>query len=87
MELRTLAHFAFHPDSAAVHFDEMLGDGETESGAAGFARARDIDAVEPLEDARLIGLGIPMPVSETVNTTSGPATLALTMICPPGSVY
>ncbi len=37
MELRTVAHFAFDPNTAAMSFDEMLGDGKAQAGAANFA--------------------------------------------------
>src|SRR5690348_1865662 len=57
MKLRTFAHVAIDPQTAAMHLDEVLGDGQTETGAAGFAGARDIDAVEAFEDARLVGFG------------------------------
>src|SRR6266849_5409492 len=57
MELGAAADFAFDPDAAAVHFDDVLGDGEAEAGAAEFAGARGVDAVEALEDARLVGGG------------------------------
>jgi hypothetical protein len=55
MELRTLAHFAIHPEATAVHFDKMFGDGQTKAGASGFPGAGNIHAVETLKDARLIG--------------------------------
>ena len=57
MKSRALADFAVDPDAAAVDLNEMLGDGETKAGAAGFARARGIDAIEALENPRLVGLG------------------------------
>ncbi len=40
-----------------MDLDEMLGDGEAKSGAAGFARARGIDAIKALENPRLVRLG------------------------------
>src|SRR5260370_1640221 len=57
VELRAAADFAFDPDAAAMHFDDVLGDGQAEAGAAEFAGARDVDAVEALEDTRLVGGG------------------------------
>ena len=57
MELRTLAYLALHPEAAAMSLDEMLGDGEAKAGAADFAGARNIDAVEALKDAGLVHLG------------------------------
>src|SRR4029077_11170250 len=56
MKLRALADFALHPQATAVNFDEMLGDGEPQPGAADFARARDVHTVEALKNARLVGL-------------------------------
>src|SRR5216684_815060 len=56
MELRSLAHFAIDPDAAAVNFDKMFGDGEPQPGAADFAGTSHINAVEALEDARLVRL-------------------------------
>src|SRR5260370_16020072 len=56
MELRTLTHFALDPDAAAVNFDKVLGNGEPQPGAADFAGTGHIDAVEALEDARLVRL-------------------------------
>ena len=41
-------------DLSALQLDEMLCDREPESGAARIARARFVDAVEALEDARQI---------------------------------
>ena len=49
------ADFAFDPHAAAMHFDEVLGDGEAKTGAARFAGAGRVHAVEALEDARLVG--------------------------------
>src|SRR5712691_1687414 len=57
MELGAAADFAFDPDAAAVHFDDVLGDGEAQAGAAELAGARSVDAIEALEDARLVGGG------------------------------
>jgi hypothetical protein len=56
MELRSLAHFAFHPNATAVSIDKMFGNGEAQPGAADFAGTRDIYAIEALEDAGLVGL-------------------------------
>src|SRR5258708_15020266 len=57
MKLRTLAHFAFNPDTAAMNFNEMSGDREAQPSTADFAGTRNVDAVETLEDAGLIGPG------------------------------
>ena len=51
------ADLALDPDAAAMHFDEVLGDGEAETGAARFAGASGVHAVEALEDAGLVGGG------------------------------
>ena len=56
MELRTLANVALNPDAAAVSFNEMLGNGESQPSAAHFTGARHIDPVEAFEDSRLISL-------------------------------
>src|SRR5580700_595877 len=56
MELRSLTDFAIHPEAAAMHLDEMFGDGQTETCAAGFAGACDVDAVEAFKNTRLVGL-------------------------------
>src|SRR5882672_3132018 len=56
MELRTLAHFALDPDAAAVNFDKMFGDGKPQPCTADFAGTGHVDAVEALEDARLVRL-------------------------------
>src|SRR2546430_186156 len=57
MEPRAMAKFALDPDASAVDFDEMLGDGEPQASAAGFAGTGHIDTIETLEDARLVGFG------------------------------
>ena len=49
-----VAYLAFDPESAAVGFDDVLGDGEAEAGAAGFAGAGGVHAIEAFEDAFLI---------------------------------
>src|SRR5258708_37218118 len=46
-----VAEFAFGADGAAVGEHDVFGDGETEAGAAGFAGAGLVDAVEALEEA------------------------------------
>ena len=48
---------ARRPRRSSMGFDEVLGDGEAEAGAADFAEAGDVHAVEAFEDARLVGLG------------------------------
>src|SRR5215475_4345260 len=52
----TNTYFAFDPNSPALRFDEMLRNGKPQPRPAGFARTRHIDAVEALENTRLICL-------------------------------
>src|ERR1700690_123897 len=54
-ELRAAADFAFDPEAAAVGFDDVLGNGETEPCAACFPGPRCIHAVKALEYSLLIG--------------------------------
>src|SRR4029077_10625082 len=54
MEFRTLAHFALDPDTPAVNFDKVFGNGEPQSGAADFAGTRHIHPIEAREDAGLV---------------------------------
>ena len=49
------AYGAFDPEAAAVGFYDVFGDGEAEAGAADFAGAGCVHAIEALEDALLIG--------------------------------
>ena len=55
MELRAPADFAFDPDTAALGFDKVFGNGQTKSGATHLARSRDINSVEAFENTRLVG--------------------------------
>ena len=60
-------------DAAAVQLDQVLDDRQAEAGAAGIAlaaRARLVDAVEALEDARQIRLRNAGPSSATVSSTA-----------------
>src|SRR5919108_903646 len=57
MKLCPLTYFTFHPNAAAVSFDEMFGDGKAQARAANFAGPGDVDAVKPLKDARLVHFG------------------------------
>ena len=57
MKPRAATDFAIDPDPSAVHFDNVLGDGEAKASAACLAGARGVDAIEALEDARLVGFG------------------------------
>src|SRR5262249_53194494 len=54
LEGRALAERRLHPDAAAVHLDNLLGDSKTEARAALRLRKRAVDLVELLEDARLL---------------------------------
>src|SRR5712692_3992332 len=54
MELRTLTDFALHPNAAAMRFDQMLGDGKAQPGAAHLAGTGHVDPVEALEDPWLV---------------------------------
>ena len=47
-----MVEFAFGADGAAVGEHDVLGDGEAEAGAAGFAGTRFVDAIEAFEKAR-----------------------------------
>ena len=51
-ERRAMAQFTGHPRLSAVVENNMLHDGETQSRAAGLARASFVHAVEALEQAR-----------------------------------
>src|SRR5579863_44938 len=56
MELRTLTDLAVYPEAAAMHLDEVFGDGQTQACTSRFTGAGHIDALEALKDARLVGL-------------------------------
>ena len=47
-----MGEFAFGADGAAVGEHDVLGDGEAEAGASGFAGAGFVDAIEAFEQAR-----------------------------------
>ena len=49
-----MGQFAFGTDGAAVGEHDVLGDGESEAGAAGFAGAGFVDAIETFEEARKV---------------------------------
>src|SRR6185436_13403513 len=51
----------FNPNAAAAQLDEVFDDREAEAGAARIARARLIDAIEALEDARQVFFGDARP--------------------------
>src|SRR5215469_3648046 len=47
----------FQCQLAALHLDRPFGDGQSQTGAAVFTRARSIDAIETIENPRLQLLG------------------------------
>src|SRR5437660_6117683 len=49
---RSFAHRRVHPDAAAVHFDNLLGNGEAKARTAFGLGIRVIDLMELLEDPR-----------------------------------
>ena len=51
----------FHPDAAAVHLDNLLGDGKSEAGTALGLGVGVVHLVELLEDARLLLRGNARP--------------------------
>jgi len=57
LEDRTLPKRRFDPNAAAVHLDDLLGNRESEAGAALGLGKRAVDLVELLKDARLLLLG------------------------------
>ena len=52
-------------DLAADRLDQVLDDRQAQPGPAQLAAPRLVDPVEPLEDARQVVAGMPMPVSAT----------------------
>src|SRR5207245_2063192 len=75
VKIGSLADSAFHPQLSAVRLHNMLGDREAQSGATDLARARHIDAVEPLKDTLLVSLRDANPVVGDGNldrTLNGP---------------
>jgi hypothetical protein len=54
MELRAFTHFAFHPDASAMNFDKVLGDAESETGAARFSGTGRVHTIKAFKDARLV---------------------------------
>ena len=49
-----MSEFAFGTDGATVGQHDVFGDGEAEAGAAGFAGASFVDAIEALEETRKV---------------------------------
>lgn len=49
-----MGEFAFGADGSAVGEHDVLGNGEAEAGASGFAGAGFIDAIETFEEARQV---------------------------------
>src|SRR5438270_11276849 len=60
-ELRTTFGPILRAHVSAVQLDEVLHDCEAEPGAARIARARLVDAIEPLEHPRQVFFGNPRP--------------------------
>src|SRR5689334_15849645 len=56
-ECRAFADLGLDPEAAAVHFDDALGDGEAEPGAALLLGGRGIGLLKLLEDLGLVLLG------------------------------
>src|SRR5580658_10914299 len=56
MEGRAAAYFALRPNSAAMGFDDVLGDGESQASATSFAGASGINAIKPFKNPTLICL-------------------------------
>jgi hypothetical protein len=54
LEGRALANCRLNPDAAAVHLDDLLGNGETKPGAALGLGVGAVDLMELLEDAGLV---------------------------------
>ena len=57
MEGRALTQGRLDPDAATVHLHDLLGDGESEAGAALGLSKGAVDLMELLEDARPLVLG------------------------------
>lgn len=62
LDTGALAGLAFGMDVSAVKQDDVLDDGEPETGAAALAGTALIDAVETLEDMGQVFLGDPHPI-------------------------
>src|SRR5262249_54561042 len=54
LERRSFAQRRHHPDAAAVHLDDLLGDGEPEACAALGLGKRAVDLMEFIEDPTLL---------------------------------
>src|SRR5271165_5040241 len=59
MKLRAVANFAFHPDPPTMPFNEMLGDGQAQTGSTHLARTCNIHAVKALKNPGLLRLWNP----------------------------
>ena len=64
---------AFDAYGTAVELDQILDKGETDAGAFKGAACCALDPVETFKDVWEFLEEMPMPVSETVNSTSSPA--------------
>ena len=81
-KVEPLPSVEFDPDAAAMHLDDLLGDGEPEPGAALGLGVGAVDLMELLEDARLLFGGMPGPVSVTLTAKWPFAALAVTRTSP-----
>src|SRR5215470_4693527 len=61
LKRRSLTRRRLHPDAAAVHLDDLLGDGEPEAGAAFGLGKGTVDLVELIEDPILLIKGYSGP--------------------------
>src|SRR5664280_2341923 len=57
-----VVQFAFGPDRAAVYANDVLGDCQSQPGAAALARTRFVNAVKTLEQPRQMLRGYPWAV-------------------------
>src|SRR5262245_13286524 len=61
LKRRSFARRRLHPDAAAVHLDDLLGDGEPEARAALGLGKRAVDLMELIEDPALLIKGYARP--------------------------
>src|SRR5262249_27357562 len=54
LERRTLPYGRFDPDATTMHLDDLLGDGEAQTGAALGLGKGAVDLMELFEDTRLL---------------------------------
>ena len=75
----TLSHFRLHPNRAAVVFDDLLANGQTNAVAWVFAPG--MQALEDDKDVSAYSGAMPMPLSLTLNNQLQPDFSALTAHC------